>query len=82
MALLSFEEELARSSDRVPFSNGYEFDCWSSMWCSDCVREPECPLLLVILHERTPALWEDRDPGALNRYVCTGFERSSDVPVS
>lgn len=81
MALLSVDEELERSRKLVPFSNGYEYDCWSSIWCQECIHEKACPLLLVILHERTPASWEDREPLALNRYTCTEFRNTNETPT-
>ncbi len=74
MALLTVEDELARAADVVPFANGYEYDSWSSIWCNECYWEQACPLLLVILHEKTPAAWVDREPGALNRYTCTEYK--------
>ena len=77
MALLNVDEELARAADQVPFSNGFEFDCWSSIWCEECVHYDDCPLLLVILHEKTPAAWDEVDPGALNRYHCREFENNA-----
>jgi hypothetical protein len=76
VALLSLEEELDRARDQVPFSNGFEFESWSSIWCDECAHYENCPLLLVILREQTPAAWEDRNPGALNRYVCEEFTQS------
>lgn len=75
MALLNFEDELGRARDAVPFSNGFEFESWSSIWCEECRHEQTCPLLLVILHEKTPAVWEDKDPMALNRYHCHEFSQ-------
>jgi hypothetical protein len=74
VAVLSFEQELQRAKPQVPFSNGFEYDSWSSIWCEECVHEPTCPLLLVILHEKTPAAWREIDPLALNRYHCDEFE--------
>jgi hypothetical protein len=82
MALLSFDEEMDRSRPCIPFSNGYEFDNWYSIWCQECRFEDACPLLLVALHEVTPGPWEDRNPGALNRYHCTEFERIPDEAPS
>ena len=78
VALLSFELEMQRSRPGVPFSNGNEFDTWFSIWCQECRHQASCPLLLVALHEVTPGPWEDRNPGALNRYHCTEFERIPD----
>lgn len=78
MALLSFDEEMNRTRPGAPFANGFEFDNWYSLWCQDCVHEDTCPLLLVALHEVTPGPWEDRNPGALNRYHCREFEGNLD----
>lgn len=75
MALLNFDDELAQAKDAVPFSNGFEFESWSSIWCDECQHQLTCPLLLVILHEKTPAAWDVIDPGALNRYHCQEFEQ-------
>lgn len=73
MALLDLESELARASDRRPFANGYEGDCWMSLWCTyDCaVDEQTCPLIGVAMLGKTPAAWIEREPGGLNRYTCT-----------
>lgn len=79
MALLSVDEELARGVDKVPFANGFEFESWSSIWCDECAHYVDCPLLLVILHEKTPQAWEDVNPSALNRYHCNEFERKDDA---
>lgn len=76
MALLTFDEEMERARPRVPFSNGFEFESWSSIWCDECVHEGTCPLLLVMLHEVTPGPWDDINPGALNRYHCHEFNDS------
>lgn len=78
MALLSVDAELGRAKDTVPFANGFEFDCWSAIWCEECVHYEDCPLMLVILHEKTPAAWDDIAPGALNRYHCAEFEKADE----
>jgi hypothetical protein len=82
VALLSFDDELSRAVDKVPFANGFEFDSWSSIWCDECVHFDDCPLLLVILREKTPQSWEDVNPAALNRYHCHEFERKDDAQAS
>lgn len=79
MALLSLEDELARASDKVPFANGFEFESWSSIWCEECTHYETCPLLLVILHEKTPVAWQDKNPGALNRYHCEEFNQKDET---
>lgn len=80
MALLSFDEEMARARPVIPFAFGYEFDHWSSIWCNECRHQATCPLLLVSLRELTPGPWEDVNPQALNRYHCHEFE-ATDVEV-
>lgn len=80
MAVLSFEQELQRAKPEVAFSNGFEFDCWSAIWCEECVHYEDCPLLLVMLNEKTPAAWNEIDPLALNRYHCDEFEKADEDP--
>lgn len=66
------------------FSNGTEFEIWSSRWCAGCRNDADqdsggCPILLVaLLGEVTPAEWEKHRPterGAAlgGRYRCTEF---------
>lgn len=74
MALLSIEAELERSEDKMPFSNSTEGVGWMSIWCEECAHEPDCPLLLVSMMDRTPAAWELRDQASINRYTCTQYE--------
>lgn len=87
MALLSFEEEFERARDGRPFANGFEFESWSSIWCDECALEDQCPLLSIILENKTPYSWEDKNPGALNRYHCWEFEsrgsgeQTAEVPL-
>lgn len=74
MALLSQDEEYNRARDGAPFSNGFEGDSWMALWCEDgCVQEPTCPLIVVSMLNKTPAPWQDREPGGLNRYTCTEY---------
>lgn len=64
---------MARARDGSAFANGFEGESWMNLWCSDgCTNDTEqdCPLVLVAMLGRTPAQWEDKEPGALNRYVC------------
>lgn len=59
------------------FSNGYEWDSWSSIWCATCVKDvnEDCPVILDILFsEKTPDALIDSRPGSLNRYDCKEFE--------
>lgn len=78
MALLSVEDEMARALPEMPFSNSTEGFGWMSIWCDECIRERNCPLLLVAMMNRTPASWELRDQGSINRYTCTEFEGAPD----
>lgn len=76
MALLSLQEEMDRSRSGPAFANGFEFDSWSAIWCEECALVDDCPLLEVALLEHlVPAAWEDRNPGALNRYVCHEYRK-------
>lgn len=71
MVLLDLESELARARDGRAFSNGFEGESWTRVWCADCqIGEEHCPLIGVALLGRTPAAWEERQPMDLNRYVC------------
>lgn len=67
---------MAAARDRTPFSNGTEFDCWSENWCQRCRHLDACPLLdVAFIEEKTPAQWQDWEPGSLgNQYTCTEFE--------
>lgn len=78
MALLSVREEMDRGRPGWAFSNGFEYDSWSSIWCEECAYQATCPLLTLILLEMVPAAWEDRNPGALNRYVCHEYQSNND----
>lgn len=85
----SYDDALARSAERSPFSNGTEGEAWTHGWCSRpgarCVHDeqygagPEktaCPLLDVALFEnRTPAEWGEQT-SALGRemYTCSRYE--------
>jgi hypothetical protein len=69
------------------FSNGYEWDCWSSKWCDRCVHDDWqtdkfCPLVAVaMLGDKTPAEWMDEKPLSLyDRYTCIEFRSEDDGP--
>lgn len=81
MALLNFEQEMGRAAPEWPFANGYEFESWSSIWCSDCVHENYCTLPLVAVSGRTPAAWREREEAALNRYTCHEYENKDSEPT-
>lgn len=74
MALLSYDEEYERAHDVSPFSNGFEGETWMDLWCVDCAKEPDCPLLVVALMGRTPRPWTERQPMSLNRYTCHEYD--------
>lgn len=77
MALLSFEQEWVRSEDSKPFSTVSLPQGWLAIWCQECTRPPDCPLLLVAMLLRTPAAWELRDAGAVNKWTCMEFEKET-----
>lgn len=80
MALLDLVSEIARSHDGRAFANGHEGDAWMGLWCLDCVQDQDqCPLIGVALLGRTPAAWQDRDPGSLNRYICNEYQENANV---
>lgn len=57
-----------------PFSNGYEWDCWSSRWCMRCQREDVCPILdNVFLNEVVPPEWTPGTDDLYDRYHCSMF---------
>jgi hypothetical protein len=65
------------------FSNGFEFDCWSSNWCSMCIHDdqglaPEgtyCAILSdVMVENEVPSEWNPGTDDLRNRYHCTKFE--------
>jgi hypothetical protein len=83
VALLTVEQELARARPDRAFANGTEYECWSDIWCAECVQEPTCPLLYIAMFNQvTPAAWEDVRPGYLNRYHCGEFERADDAETA
>jgi hypothetical protein len=68
------------------FSNGFEWESWAGEHCWVCVRDrvtaEGCVITgLAMLEQVTPAEWVETHPYALaDRYTCTDFVRSSDVP--
>lgn len=83
----TYEDALSRSSDRVPFANGTEWEAWAAGWCRgtckpcrhddiDLGGEIACPILEVaLLNERTPAEWVDRRSAlGPEMYRCTKYE--------
>ena len=76
MSLPGFEEVMDAAADRPPFANGTEGDAWMENWCwRPCRHEEDCPLLLAAMVGKTPAQWQEADPGRLGgQYACTAFE--------
>jgi hypothetical protein len=84
----SYDRAKARSLPIVPFSNGTEYQAWSSGWCersgAPCGRDTiqrgtgdlACPLLdVATLDERTPAEWGERkNVLGPGMYECTKYE--------
>lgn len=72
------------------FSNGTEWDCWSSDWCNQCVHDQDidsggCPIVLLAMQgEKTPAEWvpgptdEEGRVSLTDRYGCLEFQRVPD----
>lgn len=79
MALLDPDDEIKRATPGWAFANGFEFDSWAAIWCYECAFYDECPLLTVAFLGHIPGPWEDRNPGALNRYHCHEFKPRSDA---
>jgi hypothetical protein len=67
---------MSRAGVDAPFSNSTDGLGWMSIWCDECVREPDCPLILVAMMNRTPAAWVLRDQASINRYTCTEYEET------
>jgi hypothetical protein len=70
----TYEEILNDSEDRMPFSNADAGYAWMEQWCErgPCVHEPDCPLLLLAMENRTPQEWQYRIPNVQNeQYTCT-----------
>lgn len=70
--------------NRPPFANGFEGDCWTSRWCSNCARDDGdtvfCELLTTALLGQTPAAWIPDQPDLLGyQYTCTKFESRKDA---
>lgn len=74
MAIGAMDEELARATERMPFSNGFEGEAWMGAWCYRCIRYDDCNLITVSLLGRTPAAWTEVHPrGLTDRYRCSEF---------
>jgi hypothetical protein len=68
----------------APFSNGFEWDCWSGRWCHTCLmdsmgapsRAPEvfCPIVTDAMLGETPGAWTEVEPDGLEtRYACSEY---------
>lgn len=89
---LQIPDAYERARDEMPFSNSDEGYGWMANWCDRCIHDgcglgkdqPQCPLILVALLDRTPAEWLDgpRDErGAYslaNQYHCLMFRDRDD----
>ena len=72
-----FEKIAAEAQPGVPFSNGTMSDMWMDRWCyAGCVREPDCPLLLIALEGHTPSEWRVLEPERHQDYHCVEFRRT------
>lgn len=77
MALLKIEKEMERARPGAAFSTLDDGASWMAIWCDECTKEPQCPLLTVVILNRTPGPWLLRDAAAVNKYTCTEFEGST-----
>lgn len=76
MSMGAVAEELARATERMPFSNGFEGEAWMGAWCYRCVHYDECALVDVAMLGRTPAAWTEVQPrGLTDRYHCAEFSK-------
>lgn len=60
----------------APFSNGFEWDCWSSKWCQRCAKDAndDCALILTAMCGTRPVEWLEMQPNGLeDRYDCSEF---------
>lgn len=76
VTLFDYQTEWDAATERAAFSNGYEWDCWSSVHCVKCVNDEndDCQLVLVGFMGRTPVQWVEEVPfGLYDRYRCTEF---------
>lgn len=72
----SYDDAYERAADRPAFSNGTESEAWMDRYCYSCKNDEGdgCPLVLVMVTERTPVEWKDDKPGSLGRqYTCELF---------
>lgn len=85
----SYEEIAADAEDRVPFSNGTEYEIWADEWCYRCVKDKDdsCPILSVAFLGNWPKEWTRRRVeweinGKSGSYMkvdrCTEFEERRD----
>jgi len=79
MSMPGLDEVMDQAADRPAFSNGTEGEAWMANWCyRPCRHEEDCPLLLAAFLDKTPAEWQELEPGSLgNQYRCTRFEAAS-----
>lgn len=85
--LLTYADVEARAYPASAFSNGYEWERWSSRWCESCKHDEmlgamgdtgvtNCPIAEILLvGSGTPRELEEVSLGGLeNRYRCLGYE--------
>jgi hypothetical protein len=74
----TLDQIMETAARRRAFSNGFEWDIWSAIWCQTCKNDEneDCPLVAVaMLGERTPIEWTDEKPGSLaGKYHCSEYE--------
>ncbi len=83
---LQIPDAYERATEDMPFSNSDDGYGWMSNWCDRCVHDgcglgqeqPQCPLILVALLNRTPAEWMRQPVDAPDRYHCLMFRDRDD----
>ena len=59
------------------FSNGYEWDCWSSKWCDTCINDinQACPIVSYAIMGGQPTEWLPNVENSLyDKYTCTKYK--------
>jgi hypothetical protein len=85
VTLPAYSEALDHARDEPAFSNGTMWEIWSANNCCRCANdgiglgkdEPQCPLILVALMDKTPIEWTDQQP-PLGDYLCIYFRDRDD----
>ena len=79
----TYGEAYEHAAERRAFSNGTEWEIWSYNNCFRCANDgmgigedqPNCPLICVMLMDRTPAEWSEV---RLHDYLCIYFRDRDD----